>query len=45
MNNRKGEVEWKIRIGIHTGTVVGGVVGISKYTFQTPITESCCIKN
>jgi class 3 adenylate cyclase len=27
-------VHWKVRVGIHTGPVVAGVVGINKYAFD-----------
>lgn len=32
--NRKESLQWKIRIGIHTGKVVGGVVGVKKYIYD-----------
>jgi len=32
--NQTSEIEWKIRVGIHTGKVVGGVVGIKKYIYD-----------
>jgi class 3 adenylate cyclase len=32
--NEKSRVKWKIRIGIHSGSVVGGVVGIKKYIYD-----------
>ncbi|MCD4665143.1 MAG: tetratricopeptide repeat protein, partial [Bacteroidales bacterium] len=32
--NRTADIKLKIRIGIHSGTVVGGVVGIRKYIFD-----------
>lgn len=31
---RDGAVEWKVRIGIHTGPVIAGVVGINKFAFD-----------
>jgi class 3 adenylate cyclase len=32
---RRGRgVEWKVRIGIHTGPVIAGVVGINKFAFD-----------
>jgi class 3 adenylate cyclase len=31
---RGGPVEWKVRIGIHTGPVIAGVVGINKFAFD-----------
>ena len=32
--NNKSEIEWKIRIGIHSGKVVGGIVGVKKYIYD-----------
>ena len=32
--NEKSEVKWRMRIGIHSGQVVGGVVGIKKYIYD-----------
>jgi class 3 adenylate cyclase len=32
--NATSPFEWKIRMGIHTGKVVGGVVGIKKYIYD-----------
>ncbi len=32
--NQHTNIEWKIRIGIHTGKVVGGVVGVKKYIYD-----------
>ena len=29
-----GPVQWKVRIGIHTGPVIAGVVGINKFAFD-----------
>jgi class 3 adenylate cyclase len=31
---QKSDIDWKIRIGIHSGKVVGGVVGIKKYIYD-----------
>ena len=32
--NRDSTHQWQIRIGVHTGRVVGGVVGIKKYIYD-----------
>lgn len=32
--NHISNIQWKIRVGIHTGQVVGGVVGIKKYIYD-----------
>ncbi len=32
--NRDADIRWKIRIGVHSGPVVGGVVGIKKYIYD-----------
>ena len=32
--NRKQELQWRIRIGINTGKVVGGIVGVRKYIYD-----------
>lgn len=32
--NRESEVQWRIRVGIHTGQIVGGVVGVKKYIYD-----------
>jgi len=32
--NQHSEIQWCIRIGIHTGKVVGGVVGVKKYIYD-----------
>lgn len=30
----KGNLHWEIRIGIHSGSVIGGVVGLKKYIYD-----------
>ena len=32
--NKEHEIQWLIRIGIHSGPVVGGVVGVKKYIYD-----------
>ena len=32
--NKRSKMKWGIRIGIHTGKVVGGVVGVKKYIYD-----------
>lgn len=32
--NEKRELKWLVRIGIHTGPVVGGIVGVHKYIYD-----------
>ncbi|MDM8517740.1 adenylate/guanylate cyclase domain-containing protein [Desulfobacterales bacterium HSG16] len=32
--NRHSKIQWTIRVGIHSGKVVGGVVGIKKYIYD-----------
>ncbi|MCK8058000.1 MULTISPECIES: adenylate/guanylate cyclase domain-containing protein [unclassified Fusibacter] len=32
--NGMSQVNWQIRIGIHTGSVVGGIVGVKKYIYD-----------
>lgn len=32
--NQKSDVHWRIRIGINTGQIVGGVVGVKKYIYD-----------
>jgi len=32
--NQQNSIQWKIRIGLHSGKVVGGVVGIKKYIYD-----------
>lgn len=32
--NRCNDIKWEIRAGVHTGRVVGGVVGIEKYIYD-----------
>ncbi len=34
LNLDDNEFNWKIRIGVHSGSVVGGVVGIKKYIYD-----------
>jgi class 3 adenylate cyclase len=32
--NKRSKTKWEIRVGIHTGKVVGGVVGVKKYIYD-----------
>jgi adenylate cyclase len=32
--NLKSQIQWQIRIGIHSGRVVGGIVGVKKYIYD-----------
>ncbi len=32
--NAQNEIQWEARIGIHTGKVVGGIVGVKKYIYD-----------
>lgn len=32
--NKGSEIQWQIRIGIHSGRVVGGIVGVKKYIYD-----------
>jgi len=32
--NESSEIDWQTRIGIHTGNVVGGIVGVRKYIYD-----------
>jgi len=32
--NANSNIEWKIRVGIHSGKVVGGIVGVRKYIYD-----------
>lgn len=32
--NRQGDRQWQIRIGMHSGRLVGGVVGVKKYIYD-----------
>jgi adenylate cyclase len=32
--NTNGNIPWKIRMGLHSGSVVGGIVGVKKYIYD-----------
>lgn len=32
--NKNAEIKWQMRIGIHSGNLVGGIVGIKKYIYD-----------
>ena len=32
--NERSKVKWEVRIGVHSGKVVGGVVGVKKYIYD-----------
>ena len=32
--NKDSTIQWKVRIGIHSGKVVGGIVGVKKYIYD-----------
>ncbi len=32
--NKNSEIKWNIRIGLHSGKVVGGIVGVKKYIYD-----------
>ncbi|MCB2221131.1 MAG: hypothetical protein KQI35_12105 [Bacteroidetes bacterium] len=32
--NKTSQIQWQIRIGIHSGRVVGGIVGVKKYIYD-----------
>jgi class 3 adenylate cyclase len=32
--NQNNELKWQIRVGIHSGEVVGGIVGVKKYIYD-----------
>lgn len=32
--NRLSQIQWQVRIGIHSGKVVGGIVGVKKYIYD-----------
>ena len=32
--NKKQEIKWKMRVGIHSGTIVAGVVGKKKFAYD-----------
>jgi len=32
--NKSSTIQWRIRVGIHSGTVVGGIVGTQKYLYD-----------
>ncbi len=32
--NQSAEITWRIRVGLHTGSVTGGIVGVKKYIYD-----------
>ena len=34
IRNAKSQLKWQMRIGIHSGNVVGGIVGVKKYIYD-----------
>ncbi len=32
--NQNSKIQWKVRIGLHSGKVVGGIVGVKKYIYD-----------
>ena len=32
--NQTNKIKWQIRIGVHSGEVIGGIVGIKKYIYD-----------
>lgn len=34
MRNKESDIKWEVRIGIHSGPVIGGVVGVSKFIYD-----------
>lgn len=32
--NKNSDIEWKLRVGIHSGTVIAGIVGVDKFIYD-----------